>query len=208
MILVDKVVKFKPKTAYNGIRRFAKHIDFIAGNKYELVNAENIPTHPVLVVSNHESFFDPISIVDILEGPLAPIGKAQLRKVPTLGYWGTKFGSDFIERDNMKQSMRVIINATKTLKDGTSVLIFPEGTRNTEDCEFKAGSFKIAQKSKSDILPITVRNTSDVFENNKFFQLKKSKPVITIHPVVKYEDYKDTDLITVAADIQKTVNSV
>ncbi|WOO86980.1 lysophospholipid acyltransferase family protein [Mollicutes bacterium LVI A0039] len=207
MILVDKIVKFKPETSYNAIRSVAKHIDAIAGNKYELIGKENIPTEAVFIVANHESFFDPISLVDIFEGPVALIGKAELRKIPTMGYWGMKFGSDFIERDNMKQSIRVIINASKTLKNGTSVLLFPEGTRNIADEEFKAGSFKVAQNAKAGILPVTVRNTSDVFEKNKFFQLKKSKPTITIHPVIKYEDYKEYDLITVSRDVQKIVNS-
>lgn len=207
MIVVDKIINIKPATIYKHLRIVAKTLDKIAGNKYELVGAENIPTEAVLIVSNHEGFFDPVSTVDIFASPVALIGKIELKKIPTLSYWITKFGSEFIDRDNMKQSIRVIINASKTLKNGTNVLIYPEGTRNTQDEEFKAGSFKIAQNAKAGILPMTVRNTSDIFENNNFLQLKKSKPVITIHPVIKYEDYKDKDLITVASDVQKIVNN-
>lgn len=208
MMLIDKLVKFKPDTIYRQLRRVAKTLDYIAGNKYDLIGRENIPNEAVLIVSNHEGFFDPVSIVDIFESPVALIGKIELKKIPTLGYWITKFGSEFIDRDDMKQSIRVIISATKTLKAGTNVLIYPEGTRSLEDQEFKAGSFKIAQNAKAGILPITVHNTADIFEKNSFLQLKKSKPTITIHPIISYEDYKEKDLVTVASDVQQIVNSV
>lgn len=207
MILVDKLIKFKPSTVYKQLRQIAKCLDKIAGNNYQLDGVENIPNEPVLIVSNHEGIFDPVSIVDIFEQPVALIGKIELKKIPTLGYWITKFGSEFIDRDDMKQSIRVIISATKTLKSGTNVLIYPEGTRSLEDQEFKAGSFKIAQNAKAGILPITVRNTSAIFEQNNFFQLKKSKPIITIHPVIKFEDYRDQDLVSVANQVQQIVNS-
>lgn len=207
MIIIDKIFHLKSETVYNMMHRVAKTIDFISGNKYVVTGRDNIPSKPVLIVSNHESFFDPISIVDIFDSPIALIGKIELKKIPTLGYWITKFGSEFIDRDDMKQSIKVIINASKTLKNGTSVLIYPEGTRNLEDEEFKAGSFKIAQNAKAPILPITVRNTSYVFERNKLLQLKKAKPVITIHPIIEYEDYKDFDIVTLASNVQQIVNS-
>ncbi len=207
MMLLDKVFKFSDVTVYNTLHIVAKHLDKIAGNQYVIEGRENIPTEAVLIVSNHEGFFDPVSIVDIFDAPVALIGKIELKKIPTLSYWITKFGCEFIDRDDMKQSIRVIISATKTLKSGRHVLIYPEGTRSLEDEEFKAGSFKIAQNAKAGILPITVRNTADIFENNSFLQLKKTKPTITIHPVVSYSQYQDKDLITVAKEIQEIVNS-
>lgn len=207
MILVDKIVKFKPDTIYRQLRNVAKTLDFLAGNHYEVIGRENIPNEAVLIASNHEGIFDPVTTVDIFSDTVAVIGKIELKKIPTLSYWVTKFGCDFIDRDDMKQSIRVIINASKTLKAGTSVLIYPEGTRNKLDEEFKAGSFKIAQNAKAGILPITVRNTSDIFESNRFLQIKKSRPTVTIHPVIKYEDYQGKDLVTVASEVQKIVNS-
>lgn len=208
MILVDKIIKIKPKTVYNAFRHVAKTLNAIAGNNYELVGKENIPSEAVLIASNHEGFYDPVTIVDIFSEQVSVIGKVELTKIPTLKYWATKFGSEFIDRDDMKQSIRVIIAASKTLKAGSNVLIFPEGTRNTEDQEFKAGSFKIAKNAKAGILPVTVRNTSAIFEKNSFLQIKKAKPIITIHPMISYEDYQDKDLVTVASEVQAIVNSV
>lgn len=207
MIIVDKIVKIKPKTVYNTFRRVAKTLNALAGNEYVLIGEENIPDEAVLIASNHEGFYDPVTIVDIFSEQVSVIGKIELTKIPTLEYWATRFGSEFIDRNDMKQSIRVIIAASKSLKAGSNVLIFPEGTRNTEDQEFKAGSFKIAKNAKAGILPVTVRNTSSLFERNRFLQIKKAKPTITIHPMIKYEDYQEKDLVTVASEVQSIVNS-
>lgn len=209
LIIVDKIKPFTDMQAYKMINAVARHLDMLSGNQYTIVGEQNIPDQPVLIVSNHLSFFDPITIVDIFKDhPVALVGKIELTKIPTLEYWTAKFGCNYIDRDNIRQQIIVIKNVTNEMKKGRHALIFPEGTRSIEDCEFKAGSFKIAQKSKSAILPITCRNTADVFENNKGIRLRKAHPVITIHPLIPYEDYKDKDLQTVAAEVQAIVSSV
>ncbi len=208
MIIVDKLLGVNEIKVYNKVQQIAKSLDKIAGNNYVLQGAENITGEPCLIVANHESIFDPVAIVDIFDQPIGLIGKIELKKIPTLSYWITKFGCEFIDRDDMKQSMRVIINASKTLESGRSVLIFPEGTRSIEDKEFKAGSLKIAQNAKAPILPITIRNTSQVFEQNKWFMLTKAKPTIKIHKQIEYQDYKQYDLLTVATNVQKIINDV
>lgn len=208
MILVDKIRPVKSEKVHLAFQKIANHLNRLAGNHYELHGTDNLPNEPVLVVSNHESIFDPLAIEDLFGArPIAMIGKVELTKVPTLEYWSRKFGCEYIDRDDMKQSIRVIIAASKTLKSGTSICIFPEGTRNTNDEEFKAGSFKIAKNAKAPIVPITIRGTSNTFEANKPIRLKKCKPIITVHPQVNYEDYKDLDMVTLAKQMQDIVNS-
>ncbi len=205
MRLIDKVKKLDATQTYSAFHKIAKHLNSIGGNHYELIGSENIPDEAVLIVSNHESYFDPLTIVDIFDKQVAMVGKVELTKVPTLKYWSRKFGTEFIDRNDMKQSIRVIISASKTLKSGKNVCIFPEGTRSDEQMEFKAGSFKIAQNAKAPILPITIDNTSGVFEANKPKRLKKCTPIITIHPAISYEQYKEQNLISLASDVQKIV---
>lgn len=207
MIVLDKLFKFKPDSVYKQFKMIAKHLNFLAGNDFELIGEENIPDEPVLIVSNHESNFDPVVIVRIIDKTTSLVAKKELNKLPTLGYWISKYGSEFIDRDDMKKTIKTISNISRQLENGNNVLIFPEGTRNVVDQEFKAGSFKIAKKAKAGILPITIRNTSSLFEQNKHFQIKKAKPQITIHPVVTYDEYKDTNLTIVAKDVQQIVNA-
>lgn len=206
MIVLDKLFKFKPDSVYKQFRIIAKHLNFLAGNDFELIGKENIPDEPVLIVSNHESNFDPVVIVKVIDKTTSLVAKKELNKLPTLGYWISKYGSEFIDRDDMKKTIKTISNISKQLENGNNVLIFPEGTRNVLDQEFKAGSFKIAKKAKAGILPITIRNTSSLFEQNKYFQIKKATPQITIHPVVTYDEYKDNNLTIVAKDVQQIVN--
>ncbi len=207
MIIVDKITTINADTVYKKIRNVANTLNKLAGNDYEIIGVENIPDKPSLIVANHESVFDPVLILSVFEPKVAVIGKIELTKIPTLKYWVSKFGCEFIERDNLRQSVKVISNASKTLQTGTNILIFPEGTRNKKNEEFKAGSFKIAQMAKADIVPITVENTSNLFENNKYMQIKSSKTKIIIHKPISYESYHQKDLVTVANEVQTIVNN-
>ena len=69
----------------------------------------------------------------------------------------------------MKQSAQTIIDGIKQLKAGINMVIFPEGTRSkgAPVGEFKAGSFKLATKSKAPIVPVTIDGTYKVMEGNK-----------------------------------------
>ena len=92
------------------------------------------------------------------------------------------------------------------LKSGLSMGILPEGTRSTEDMEFKPGSLKIAYKSKVTILPVTFRNTASILENR--ITSKNQETLVYIHEPIKYEEYKDVDIIELSQDIQSKIQSI
>ena len=97
-----------------------------------------------------------------------------------------------IDREDLKQSLKVIKQAVKYLdEDQCSVGIYPEGTRNNTDdliLPCKAGSMKIAYLSKKPIVVMSVINTDKVVKN---FILKRTHVYIRICEVIPYEDYKD-----------------
>lgn len=77
----------------------------------------------------------------------------------------------FLDRDDMKQGMQTILSGIELLKNGTSVYIAPEGTRNNSEVpeellEFHAASFKLADKSKCPIVPVALNNTDAVLEKH------------------------------------------
>lgn len=85
----------------------------------------------------------------------------------------------FLDRENIKEGLKTILNCIATVKGGCSVCIFPEGTRTPGDdmLEFKEGSFKIAEKSGCLIIPVAITNTENVFENHIPF-IKASTVII------------------------------
>lgn len=146
---------------------------FIAGTKLTVKGMENVPKdESVLYISNHRGFFDVVTTYSLCPGLTGYISKDSVGKVPVLGLVMKRLYCLFMNREDVKQSMKVILQAIDCVKRGISICIFPEGTRN-EDREhpekilpFKNGSFKIAQKSGCKIIPIAITGTDDVLENH------------------------------------------
>ena len=85
----------------------------------------------------------------------------------------------FLDRDDMRQGLKTILTAVENVKQGYSVFIMPEGTRNhnEEMLPFKEGSFKVAEKSGCPIVPIAFSNTDALYELHKPW-VKKAKVVV------------------------------
>jgi 1-acyl-sn-glycerol-3-phosphate acyltransferase len=130
---------------------------------------ENLPKDgAMLFVSNHQSNFDIPLLLAKIPVPKGFIAKKELAKVPFISNWMKLINCLFMDRDDMKQSMQIIIDGIKLLKSGYSMVVFPEGTRSKGGPmkEFKAGSFKLATKSKAPIVPVTIDGTWKLFEGN------------------------------------------
>ena len=78
----------------------------------------------------------------------------------------------FLDRDDIKQGLKVVLAAIDQVKSGISICVFPEGTRckNKDDLtdvqSFKEGTFKIATKSKCKIVPMAIMGTNEIFEDH------------------------------------------
>ena len=92
-----------------------------------------------------------------------------MKKVPIFNMWMERLHCMFLDRDDVRQGLQVILTAIDLIKSGISVTVFPEGTRNKENdtmLPFKEGSFKIAQKTKCPIVPMAITNSSAIFEDH------------------------------------------
>lgn len=153
---------------------------FLSGVKYTVIGVENIPKdEAVLYVSNHRSYFD--IVVSYITVPTLTgfIAKKEIHKVPILRTWMNYLQCLFLDRDDVRQGMQVILQAIEQVKNGYSIFISPEGTRTpgNEMLPFKAGSFKIAEKSGCAIIPVAISNTEAIYENQKPW-IKKAHVVI------------------------------
>lgn len=112
---------------------------------------ENIPQdQPVLFISNHQSNLDFILLLAKINVPVGFIAKVELEKIPLLRDWMRVIDCLFMDRDDMRQQVKTIVEGINILKKGKSLIVFPEGTRTRDGnmMEFKAGTFKLATKSK------------------------------------------------------------
>lgn len=156
-------------------------VEKISGSRITVIGHDRIPTDtPVLYIGNHRSFYDIIYTFNRSVGPMGFLSKIEVKKVPILSWWMTMLKCEFLDRKDIKQGLKTILKCIDNVKEGFSVMIFPEGTRNHEEgtlMDFHEGSFKVATKSGCPIVPVTITHTAQVLEDH-FPWIKKSDVTI------------------------------
>jgi len=118
------------------------------------------PRRPYVVVSNHESFAD-ILLISHLPWEMKWLSKAELFKVPVLGWLMRLAGDIPVRRGEGRSAVEALQRCRAVLKNRVSVMIFPEGTRSpsADMLPFKDGAFRLAIDSGVPILPLAVTGT-------------------------------------------------
>ncbi len=133
-------------------------------------NLQRIPKEEgVLFVGNHRSYFDVIIAYTLVDRPTGFVAKIEMEKLKPLKRWMEYLGCLFMDRSNLKQSLKVILAAIRQIREGSSIWIYPEGTRADGATElemepFKEGSFKIAEKTGCKIVPVSMVHTRSILE--------------------------------------------
>ena len=176
VLFVEWIIhKFNPKAADLSQLRMVQWafrvILFICGTKVTVIGEENVPKdEPVLYIGNHRSYFDILLTYSRCRDLTGFVAKKEMLNYPFLRTWMKRVYCLFLDRDNIREGLKTILTAIEQVKNGISVFIFPEGTRNKGDelslLPFHAGSFKIAEKSGCPIVPVALNNTINIFEGH------------------------------------------
>ncbi len=181
---------------------------FICGTKAIVVGEENVPKDTaVLYVGNHRSFFDILLTYVRVPRPTGYVSKKEMEKVPLLSIWMKLLHCLFLDRKNIKEGLKTILQGVEKAKNGISICIFPEGTRNRVPdtfLPFHEGSFKIAEKADVPIIPITLNNTSAIFEDH-FPKIKKTTVYIEYGKPIYMKDLEKEDKKFIGAKVQKII---
>lgn len=143
-------------------------IAFLSGVHLTVIGEENVPKDtPVLYIGNHRSYFDIVLTYARVPRLCGYIAKKEMEHVPLLNVWMRYLHCLFLDRDNIRDGLSVILTAIGKVKEGISICIFPEGSRSkTPDTllPFHSGSLKIAEKSGCAIVPMALNNTDAIWE--------------------------------------------
>lgn len=176
----------------------------LSRSSVEVIGKEKLPEGNVLYVSNHQGYYDIPLLLGHLPKPKAFVAKIELAKVPAISLWMKKMGCLFLDRGNLKQSLKVILEGIEMLKDGHTLVIFPEGTRSKsyQVGEFKKGSLKLGTKAGVPIVPITIMGSYEMFEEKMQFQ-KRAVKIVIHDPIDPGQLDKDA-----AANLADTVRDI
>ena len=209
--LEKKDPKAAAKKSLDLVRWILGIVRDLAGITYEVRGLEHIPSdRAVLYVGNHRSYFDIVMGYTTVPAPTGFIAKKEMIGIPLLSQWMVQMNCLFLDRKDIKQGLKTILQGIDYVKDGVSMCIFPEGTRNTgEDLllPFKAGSLKIAEKTGCPIVPMAITGSADILENH-FPRVKSTHVVLQYGEPILMEDLSKDDRKHLASIVQKKVETM
>ena len=145
----------------------------MTGARIQVIGEENVPKdRAVLYVGNHKSYFDILLTYSRVPRLTGYVAKKEMESFPILSIWMTRLHCLFLDRKDIKQGLKTILTGIDLIKNGISVCIFPEGTRNKSNdrlLPFKEGSLKMAEKTGCPIIPFAITNSSKLFEDHMPF---------------------------------------
>lgn len=167
---------------------------------------ENIPKeNGFIMYPNHQGMYDMLALLDACPKPLSVVSKKEVANIPLLHSIFKVDKAIFIDREDVKQSMQVILQVAREVAGGRNFVIFPEGTRSKNGNvvgEFKGGSFKAAMKAKCPIVPVALIDSFKPFDTNS---IKKVTVQVHVLEPILYEEYKDKKTVEIAEEVRKRI---
>ena len=199
----------KERSSFVIVTTALKIIIWLSGIHLIVKGQEKVPKdQAVLYVSNHRSYFDIVTLYPLTNNTTGFVAKKELERIPFIRRWMRYMNCQFLDRENIKEGLKTILNCIATVKGGCSVCIFPEGTRNTGEelsvLPFHSGSFKIAEKSGCPIVPISMNNTISIFEK-QFPRIKKTHVIIEYGKPIYVKDLDREQKKQLSQNCQKII---
>jgi 1-acyl-sn-glycerol-3-phosphate acyltransferase len=147
------------------------------------------PEKPYIFAANHQSQFDILVLQGFLGADFRWLAKKELFRVPIWGSAMRRAGYISIDRSHGRQAIKSLDEAAQKIAAGTSVIIFPEGTRSKDGklYDFKAGAMVLAIKSGVPIVPVAILGTYEILPKGKLLmtpgkvQIRVGRPIETIN---------------------------
>lgn len=149
------------------------------------------PGRSYVFIANHQGAFDIFLIAGYLRRPFKWMMKQSLRQIPFVGWACAKAGFIFVDKTSRHGLVQTIKDAREALQDGSSMAIFPEGTR-TDDGQvqpFQKGSFMLARQIGLPLVPITIDGSFQVLPRSKGFNFVERHTLrLIIHEPIAPDD--------------------
>ena len=182
IILPSKYIRFPAKTWIKGIFIL---LEYICGVTHKVKGHKNLTKEPLIIVSKHQSAFETFALYYYLESSFF-IHKKQLFYIPIFGQYLLKSNMVSIDRAGQATAMRkMILDVKKKLDDGSTIIIFPEGTRKKpgEKADYKTGFVGIYNTTKRKLQPVALN--SGLYWQKGLKIIKKGHIVIEFLPQIE-----------------------
>lgn len=205
---LGNINKYDEPTRYAFLHYLTPIVNRRGRVKVNYYGLENLPKDSgYILFPNHQGLFDALIIIATHERPITTVSKKEVENTFFLKQIFQILQSKFIDREDVRQSMKVMMEVTKEVKEGRNYLIFPEGTRSKNKnniLEFKGGSFKSAMNAKCPIVPVALLDSYKAFDTHSIAKL-----TVQIHYLkpLYYEDYKGLKSVEIATLVSDMIRN-
>jgi len=175
--------------------------------KIDFTGKENIRKgQAYIIISNHQSAMD-IALLYRLWMHFKWVAKREIFRIPVIGWnlWLNRHIA--IDRNSIKGALKMMKEAETHLKMGSSVLIFPEGTRSADGSikRFKDGAFVLAQKTGFPILPVVINGTREVVSKESIRIKGRQRLSLQVLPEISPDYYNGKSIFELTAEMQQRI---
>lgn len=214
LVIIAYVFDRSGRTGHRIARCWAKIILLASGVKVKVEGLEQMKgTGPYIFMSNHQGGYDIFALQGYLPFDFKWLAKRELFSIPFFGWTITAAGYISIDRKGTRDTVRAMNEAAQRIRDGMSVVIFPEGSRSPDGSiqPFKKGGFTLAIKSKVPIVPMAIKGSREIMPKGRF-TVNPGTIAVRIGPTIEtrelsLQDWKSL-MGTVAESISKDFQSI
>ena len=168
---------------------------------------ENLPKEGgYMMYPNHQGKYDVLGIMYTHKEPCSFVMDKRKSHTILVREFCDLVQAKRLEKDNPRQGITIINEVSKDVAAGKKYILFPEGgykfNNKNKVCDFKAGSFKIALKSKAPIIPIALIDSYKVFNS---FPIGPITTYVHYLKPITYEEYKDMKTTDIAALVKQRI---
>lgn len=195
LVLLSLLVERQGRLIHRIGALWSRILLLLSGVRVKIKGLENIPSGPVIFLSNHQGAFDIPALQAYLPKQFRWVAKKSLFKIPVVGWSMSLAGYIKVDREHGHKAMQSLEEAAGKVKAGTSVLIFPEGTRSSsgELLAFKRGAFMLASLSRVPVVPIGIRGTNRVMKKGSL-RIRPADVTVNIGKPIVTEGLGDREL--------------
>ncbi len=189
---LGNIEKYDRETRYGYLHKLTTKVNRRGRVTIDCHGLENLPKeNGYIMFPNHQGLFDVLSMLETHERPFTTVVKKEVSNIILLKQVFRLIESEVIDREDIRQSMQVIMSMTRRVKEGENFVIFAEGTRSKKGnqlLEFKGGTFKSATNAKCPIVPVALIDSFKAFDTSS---IKKLTVHIHYLKPLYYDEYKD-----------------
>lgn len=171
LLILFSFVDSSGKSLHVLARAWAWGILKAAGVRVEVKGLENLSHNsPQILASNHQSYFDIFALMAYIPIPCGWLTKKELFLIPIFGLAMKRFGNVRIDRSDHEKAQESLRIAARRIREGRSLLIFPEGTRSPDGhlLPFKKGCYYLAEASDAPVIPISISGSFHIMPKKQF----------------------------------------